>query len=459
MTQPPSITGSGVTLSGASASADGTKITVNYTTTSSATTGSRTITVTTSGGSATGTVNVSNATIQLQWFQWTANQDGNSAHGMIHYYRDSQNSDWTLDKMADEGGSQITQPTWDGGSGNGTVTENDPVAYTGGTTPAITNIILTAADGISASAKLRVATNQGALTFPETQIQFNNGTATLSSPTAVTAQAALPAAIANMDLELTWSVSFDQGQTWQVSGFIQTDHTMFVTLANPRGFDGDEDFASSGHVTAARMNYATRVLSGMTDSDSSVKQLQRTVPGAFGRGANTIASGNPWVALDNPSQNPNLDCYNLAAVGVVQLLEAGIDSTVFAAYPTPNGDATTQWGLKNQQNQYTDILKFYANDGVTVYKYEGFVALNQSGQAASGYTFFPTMGPFAPWTSPPVTGLPTTSLGQLAFQMLYQELSSERTDPQNSRSGQQYYFSTTTGAQDQGPIPFLGFTQ
>jgi hypothetical protein len=262
-----------------------------------------------------------------------------------------------------------------------------------------------------------------------------------------------------MDVQLTWSVSFDQGQTWQPPGFIQTDHTMFVTLGNPMPFDGDEDFVSSGHVTAARMNYATRVLSGLTDSNSSVKQLQTTVPGAFGRGANTIASRNPWVALDNPGQNPNLDCYNLAAIGVVQLLEAGIDSTVFAAYPTPNGDATIQWGLYNQQNQLTDILKFYANDGATVYKYEGFVALNQGGQAASGYTFFPTMGPFPPWTSPPVTGLPTTSLGQLAFQMIYQELSSERTRPQNSRSGQQYYFSTTTGAQDQGPIPFLGFTQ
>jgi hypothetical protein len=273
-----------------------------------------------------------------------------------------------------------------------------------------------------------------------------------------------------MDVQLTWSVSFDQGQTWQPPGFIQTDHTMFVTLGNPMGFPGGDFFVPSPHVTAARMNHATDVLKGIADSDSSVQKLQATVPGAFGRGEYTIqmiyGTENPWVALDSPNQGADLDCYNLAAIGVVQLLEAGIDSAVAAEYPTPDGNATTQRGLPDNpqnpsqnQSQWTDVLKYYLSDGATVNIYEGFVALNQNGQAVRAYTFFPTMGPFAPWTSPEFPYLPSTSLGQLAFQVMYQELLNARTGAPSPWGGQQCYFSTATGAADQCPVPFLGFTQ
>jgi hypothetical protein len=455
MTQPPSITGSGVTLSGASASADGTKITANYTATSSATTGSRTITVATSGGSATGTVNVSNATIQLQWFQWTALNDGNPAHGTIPYYRDSQNTDWTLDKMADEGGSQITQPTWDGGSGNGTVTENDPVAYTGGTTPAITNIILTAADGISATAKLRVATNQGAVTFPDTQIQFNNGTATLDSPTAVTAEAALPAAIANMGLELTWSVSFDQGQTWQAPGFIQTNHTMFVTLGNPMGFDGGDGLSAKPHVTAARVNYVTRLLNGSGDQDSATTVLQGSVTALFGdKGSHgTLADlygGDPWAALDSPSQTSRLDCYNRTAIATVQVLMTGVNATLAVAFPTTDSDATAQ----ESRNNDTQVLGYLLSDGATPNFFEAYMTLYDGGQATEAYTFLPDQGPLPPWTAN-VQGAPPPANGQIAFQVIYSELQWERREGAQQNSGQQWWLSNDgTNSLVQGPISF-----
>jgi|GEM_PF-2027668 len=403
------------------------------------------------------------ALTQLQSFHWQALLDDNPAHGMKALYHDSANDVWSEDALADEGDTNVTDPAWMANStGTGIPQENDPVAYTGGTKPFITNVVLTRVDGSSDSALLRVTTDQGTLAFPDTAIQFSNGMASLNYPSGIIAQQTLRAAIANMDVNLTWSISLDSGVTW--TGFAMTSHKIFVSLGPPESFGaGTTGFTSSSHITAARVNYVTNLLLGQTDADASVQAVQGSVAGLFGTGDKILSdvynSMDPWVALDSPGQNATLDCLNLAAIGAVQLLEAGIDVGLFAAYPTTNGDATFPKSQFDPQNiNQTDTLKYYLNDGVTRNIYEGFLTLNQGSQAVSAYTFMPTMGPLAPWTSP-VDGLPSTTAGQLAFQVMYRELLNERNNSQNSKSGQQWWINNSTGLDAQGPVVFLGFTQ
>jgi hypothetical protein len=375
---------------------------------------------------------------------------------VIHYYRDSQNTDWTLDKLADEGGSLITDPTWDGGSGDGTVTENDPVAYTGGTTPGITNITLTAADGITATALLRVTASPGVLTFPTTQIQFRNGTtASLDSPTTVIAQAALPTAIANIDVGLTWSVSFDQGQTWQPPGFIQTDHTMFVTLGNPMGFLGGDGLIAKPHVTAARVKYVTGLLNGSGDQDSATMLLQDSVTELFGdKGSHgtltDLYGGDPWAALDSPRQTSLLDCYSRTAIATVQVLMTGVNATLAVAFPTTDSDATAQ----ESRNNDTQVLGYLLYDGATPNFFEAYMILYDGGQATEAYTFLPDQGPLPPWTAN-VQGAPPPANGQIAFQVIYSELHWERVNGVQQNSGQQWWvLNDGTNTLVQGPISF-----
>jgi len=391
----------------------------------------------------------------LQSFQWNASSDGNPLHGMISLYHDSANNNWSDDALADEGDTQVAQPAWvEDSSGDGAPTENDPVAYTGGTIPSITNIVLTRADGITASAVLRVTADSGGLAFPDTPIQFVGGAANLTGP--IIAQTALPAAIANLGVDLTWSISFDQGQTW--TGFAETNHNVFVTLGNPEGFDGGTSLVSSPHITAARVNYVTMVLSGQTDPDASAQIVQGWISTLFATGASTLADlyqNNPWAALDQPSTTAGLDCYSLTAIGAVQLLQAGIDVSVAVAYPTTDGDATTQESQDDPQtSNQTDALEYYLQDGVTLNLFEAFLTLNQSGQAVDAYLFFPVAGPLQPWQSPPVDGLPSTGIGQLAFRVIYQELAFERSLPQNPQSGQQWWINNSTGLPAQGPVAF-----
>jgi hypothetical protein len=396
--------------------------------------------------------------ITLASFQWSYASAPGALLASLYY--DSNNADWSQDALTDEGNA-VFQNLFvaDGGS----PLENDPVAFAGGTKPAITNLVLMASAGFTGGATLRVQSDQSVLAFPDTPIQFDNGGANLNSPTGILAQA-LPATISKMSVNLTWSISFDGGQTFQPP-FAQTNHTVFVTLGLPAGFTGGNGFTASPHVTARRVSYATGVLNGQTSPGGAVGAVQASVAQLFGPpGRNTLQkayASNPWAAIAGPSTSAKLDCYNLAAIGAVQLLQAGINVGVSAGYPTPNGDATIPHYINDPQNiNQQDVLLYYLGDGVTVNNYEGFLMLNQSGQPVSIYTFFPLMGPFLPWTSPTVAGMPATVLGQSAFEAIYQELANERSGAASPNGGQQWWFNSTTGlATTLGAVPFPGFTQ
>jgi len=237
-----------------------------------------------------------------------------------------------------------------------------------------------------------------------------------------------------------------------------------VTLGVPAGFTGGDGFTPSPNVTARRVGYATGVLNGQTSPGGAVGAVQKSVAKLFGPPWNNTLEdaygSNPWAALAAPSTGAQLDCYNLAAIGAVQLLQAGVSVGVSKAYPTTNGDATGRKTISDPQNiNQQDVLKYYLGDGVNVNNYEGFLMLYQSGQSVSVYTFFPLMGPFPPWTSPAVAGMPATVLGQSAFRAIYQELGNERSGATSPNGGQQWWFNTSTGLPALGPVPFPGFTQ
>jgi hypothetical protein len=374
------------------------------------------------------------ALTQLQSFHWKALQDDNPAHGMSALYHDSVNGDWSEDALADEGDTEVTDPAWMANStGTGIPQKNDPVAYIGGTKPLITNIVLTRVDGSSDSALLRVTTDQGGLAFPDTAIQFSNGTASLNFPSSVIAQQALPAAIANMDVDLTWSISLDSGVTW--TSFAVTNHKIFVTLGQPMGFPGAGGVNAKVNVTAARINYVTNLLNGKSDQDSVVQALQVSVDSLFGRGNKTLYDlygSDPWAALDSPDSGAPLDCWNRTAIGDVQVLMAGINATMAVAFPTTDGDATAQ----ESRSSGSQVLGYLLSDGVTPNFFEAYLCLCQDNQATEAYTFLPLYGPLFPWTTD-VQGAPPSNNGQIPFRVIYTELLNERTAPPTS--GQQWW--------------------
>jgi hypothetical protein len=233
---------------------------------------------------------------------------------------------------------------------------------------------------------------------------------------------------------------------------------MFVTLGYAEGFSGGTVLPDRAHVTAQRVYYVTNLLTGISDPDGAAVALQGVDPSLFGMGGDTLYGlygNNPWAALDSPSTGAMLDCLSLTAIAVVQLLQAGVDSDELFAYPTTDGDATIQ----EQRASETESLKYYLNDGVTVNLFEAFAVLNLGSGGScptlgDTYTYYPLFGPLCPWTAS-LTGLPSTTAGQLAFEVMYTELAAEQSSPQNSQSGQQWWMYTSTITQSSASaVPF-----
>jgi hypothetical protein len=373
---------------------------------------------------------------------------------------------WQGDALADEGDTNVTTPQWVASTG-----ENDPAGYVIGANPVLSFVNITRPDSFTGDAKLRITEASGLLVFSDTTIPFTSGTPTpcAAPPTtlcpastygyAITSSQALPSTIANLQPQLTWSLSIDGGTNF--IPFAWTYHNVFVAAGPSAGFPGyttPEDLVvtpARAHVTAARVNYVTTQLAGLSDPDAITQALQTFVTSLFTAGTSGKLAdhfdNNPWEWLDNPYNGYPLDCYSLNLIGAVLLGQSGVAGYLGVAFPTTDGDATEQdhqnAGLSNQ----TDLVYYLAN-GTELDAFEAFLAPTLS---ADAYTFLPVSGPYYPWTSPAVTGLPSDTLGQLHFTVIFNELEGERhAAVMGSQGGQQWWINHAGNTLSSGPVTF-----
>ncbi len=392
--------------------------------------------------------------INLQSFLWAGG--GAGGQGLIPLYQGD--GDWQDDTLATEGTHVVNQPQWVADTnGDGGAQENDPVAFTSGTTFFLHNVTLTSSDPTITSAKLQIIADQGnAISFQQTNISFTNGSATVD----VQAEGPLPAAIANMDANFTWNISTDGGQSWQT--FAGTEHNMFVTLGPAEGFPGADGVTAWPDITAARVDQVTSLFAGETSAENVISAAKQYTINSFTTGSNgldTAYGGNPWAALDaevasGVQIDAQLDCYSLTEITVVQLLQVGIDVSLIPAFATTDGDALTQETRPDAQNSSVmDWLEFLGADGVTQNVLEAFLTLNLSGQPVEAHTVWPAAGPLSPWSTT-VAGMPSNAAAPLAFTVMYTTLATIQGSATNANGGQQWWIAHGTGVTIQGPIAF-----
>jgi hypothetical protein len=400
---------------------------------------------------STGPLAVPGGQVQLKSFTWDA-LAGDSAHGLQPMY-ETHLDDWTKDKMGPEGTTLVSEPGWRADD-SGTV-RSDPVSYTGGATAAVRAVKLTSDNQDPADAILRIESDQDSLKFTDMKVHFDGGKAKFKPTEAMISQNAFPGAVDNIDVNLTWSLSFDNGQTFVP--FAWTEHQMFITLGPPKGYGGFGGIKAAPHVTAARLNWATNAAAdGATPQGvvgDSIANVRGKILHVINRSIGIRVS--PWHMLDNPP--PGLDCISVTSVAVAVILQAGADVAESLAWPTSlDADASTQETLRLWERDTT--LEYFLYDGSTLNWFEAFLVLLEEGDATEAYTAAPIAGPFPPWAGPTTLPLPGDPLKQLAFTVMYQTLVSERTPrqsgPPGRRAGEQWWIDNVSDkAVMRGPFP------
>jgi len=361
--------------------------------------------------------------------------------------------DWRNDTMADEGKYPVTNPVWQSGK------TSDPVMYTASYRPSIYYMTLAASPPFTGSAKLRVTTAQSLLIFPVVDVYFTGSSAFYDG--AVQSQNTLPASVANLDLDLSWEISFDSGQTW--SKFANTSQKIFVTLGPARGFQGSELIPSRPTITAARLNKVTFDFSGLTTPQAITIRATDNVTTLFGFdniSLDQYGNSNPWALLDNPPSNQKFDCVSQTEIALVQIQQAGVDAGMSFAFPTTEGNAAPAGDATKQKMEDVadgrNRLIWYLADGAVGNQQalEAFIFLNTGGTATEARTVVPKAGPYFPLAytqgmtffqnAPP-------DVGQLAFSVMYSTLkliNQQTVTP--PRGGKQWW----VGPLDHGPVDF-----
>ncbi len=411
---------------------------------------------------STGRLAVPGPQVRLKSFKWDA-VDSGSWVGLQPFWKTNDN--WQDDQLADEGTQPITHPKWADSNGDSEPERSDPVAYRGPAKPVLTEATLKQGGSGPADAVLRVTSADSSgtavpsLVFQDVQVHFAGGKATMDS---VVSQQAFPTEIQNIDVTLTWSISFDGGQTF--TDFATTQHKIFVTIGTARGFDGKEQLPPRPNVTAARLNKATGDLNGVTNRKAAAARECSRVNAQVRPGGNNLWNpgpgwqevySNPWAVLD--SGLTGFDCVSLALLAAVQVRQVGIDADVSMGYPTSDGNASTPEYKRFLQTAKRPSwieapLDFLAGDSWN--RYEGYLLARKQGQAVDAFTAYPVAGPIPPYTGRPVPGLPPDPEGRLDFAVIYETLRSlVATAGSGSMSGQQWWvldYRTVKG----GPVPF-----
>jgi hypothetical protein len=371
-----------------------------------------------------------------------------------------QNPDWRQDKLKDEGSTQVANPVWIDSDGDGTPETSDPVAYLGSQILRMANVTLAANPSITADAQVRVVTDQSLLTFPVASVHFD-GSSGAVIPTLISDHA-FAGVISNMNVKLTWSISFDGWQTSTV--FATSFQRVFVTLAAPAGFAGGLGFPAKPHVTAARLNRVTTDLQGIGSAASATSTTSSNVAkidfgnNVFGSGSLADIGSDPWAVLDNPGlvTSSGLDCISLSVITLVQLQQAGVAASLSRAFPTTDLDATMSELSVISGRDVT--LDFLLSDGATHNEFEAYLFLYEGGYATNAYTVAPLRGPLDPVPSAldAFDPLQPVEPAHLAFSVIGRTLQGTQAlqTPQNPNAGRQWWISIDFGTAVQGPVPF-----
>ncbi len=332
-------------------------------------TSSVTVTYTTAGGgTATGSATVNVVTPKLVSVLW-----GGNKQAMVKV-----NADWATDNLGCPGYYMVNSvqaclgygstaetaaigtpnsPEWQDPNGSGSPTVTDPVAYVMGNTPAIQGAQINISSNQSLTAMVRVdvcyyANINNCVVYPN--LSFNPATVSFSSgigTAQLTSTSALPSNIINGSLLLTWSMSFDNGSTY--TQFAQVKQTVFTIFAH--SLTASTDFwvnklpapwpSELIAVTAARLNYATGLLSndcpqatiGCRSGDQAIVDEVVNSIAEFPDGnlesnySNEDLVGNYWRMLDDGIAS---DCISLAGLAGLVLAQVGIRADSHFAYPT-----------------------------------------------------------------------------------------------------------------------------
>jgi hypothetical protein len=250
-----------------------------------------------------------------------------------------------------------SSPEWQDPNGDGAPTVTDPVAYVMGSTPMVQQAQIMMSPNLSLTAMVKVdicyfddigCAPYPGLAFNPAAVNFQSGVGNVQLQTT----GALPSYIVNDVVQLTWRISFDGGSTY--TQFAQSIHDIFTIFASSLTTSGDYWVTSLPApwpsqllaVTAARLNYATRVLSKSCQGGANgcLAQDQAIVnaivdsiadfpgPDFATSYAMSPIYGNYWMMLDG--SGVAADCISLAGIAGLVLSEIGIQADSHFAFPT-----------------------------------------------------------------------------------------------------------------------------
>jgi hypothetical protein len=315
------------------------------------------------------------------------------------------------------------------------------------------SITLAANPPITADAQVRVVTDQALITFPDASVHFDGANGGVIPK--LISDHAFASTFSNMNVKLTWSVSFDG---WQTALVFTSYQRIFVTLATPAGSAGGLGFPAQPHVTAARLNKVTTDLQGIASAPSATSTTSSNVHALipFGGGSLGDYGGDPWAVLDNPRivTGGVLDCISLSAITLVQLLQAGVAANLSLAFPTTDLDATSQ--EKTRISGKDSKLDFYLSNGISLNDFEAYLFLCEGASATTAYTVSPLAGPYGPLLPGvvDVCGPNQPPPQNLAFSVIGSVLLGIQKARSNPNGGRQWWISLSDGTVVQGPVAF-----
>ncbi len=316
---------------------------------------------------------------------------GTGIHVMKKTGSGSPGADWENDLFGVEGDTIIANPVWVDSNADGTLEENEPIAYTRGSKPTITEVKLSISPPLTSTinAKLKVESVSGALKFQVKDVSLMGNSIIVSG---VSTTDTVGDAVDNFVYDLRWSISFDGGASF--NEFAASKHTTFVTLDTPSGF-----LANPG-VTAKRVDHVTTIAVSESDRVEIAKKISDDVRSRVGFDLQKFifdTTGNHWELLD---QGIACDCISLAVLAAKQLRMLGVEAIQGRAFPTgakPPGDTNAGDSEKDIIGGVPVELGFFAAGGFN--RFEGFFEI-KDGNKRKAFTVDPVQGPIEETTLP-----------------------------------------------------------
>ncbi len=344
---------------------------------------------------------------------------------------------WSTDTFASDGAVPIDNTTWIDPTGSGTPTTKDPICYLMHSKPAIASAVLKRFPPVSGTAVVRVLASPAELTFAPQTVEFGvDGAATTPEFPSTSGIDK----VHNQDYTLTWSISFDNGQTFQ--NFATTTQKIFVSYAGAQGImiGGGQQ----GSATAKRMDYSTRAAEGKTaiTGDSQNYGITEAIVSAVAHsvdygsgvlGRSLVSAQDFWSLLDaNP--RANADCLALAGLGAFAVAQVGVPAGYSWAYPplaapaAPDVTDSTRdsgWQLPQQYQDHPGItynysIVYYVPGPHAGYynEIEGFFTVSDGG-VTKAFTVGPPAGPILSTTC---AVFPNTDDNKLKFNVISKTL-------------------------------------